>query len=237
VPRSSPKGQHPIERCKVFDLVTEPGQAPRARVTCSNADCTQTSDHSLTQVGTPPHVIAQWFRREGWNIRGEGKKAECPDCQIKKRDAKKERRANREPEQTAPQPPKETPAVSASAKQDPPVPQTRDTFRQQRKLFGLLEEHFDSDQHCYLRGYSDERLSQDTGLSLTYVRQAREEAFGKLIDPELSRLNDKIAATRKKHAGELDDLARAIAETKERQENELAALQDEVKRKMEGRRA
>ena len=287
MPKSTPGRRHPIDRCKTFELVTEPNEPPRARVTCSTKGCEEFFDHSLNRVNTPPHVIANWARQAGWEVKGEGKKAVCPVCQDAKRQRKGSGPEIAEPKEVAtlhqvpddvlhpdgfggedfptftavedaveeaaaetiglddldaehepqPEPQPEPPMNSAAnAPAEPPVPETTAAIKNQRKLFRMLEEHFDPEHHCYVNGYSDDRLAEECDLSLHYVKTVREDGWGSLDDPLLRRIEEKVNKARRRHMQEWEEIKSLVSDTKERQENELAALQREVRMAKEGRK-
>lgn len=74
---------HPLEKARVWELCTSPGATPYVRIKCDV--CGDTADRNV-QVNTPPHVVANWFKKQGWKIKGEGKRAKCPDCATAKRE-------------------------------------------------------------------------------------------------------------------------------------------------------
>jgi len=52
-----------------------------------------------------------------------------------------------------------------------------------RKVFALLEDHFDPAKGCYSSGYSDERIAKETNISVDGVKKYRVDGFGKLLPP------------------------------------------------------
>lgn len=61
-----------------------------------------------------------------------------------------------------------------------PTPATGQALR---KVFSILEDHFDAEAGCYAAGYSDEAIAKDTGISIEAVKNYRVSAFGKLKPP------------------------------------------------------
>ncbi|MFZ2620863.1 MAG: hypothetical protein WAX89_08340 [Alphaproteobacteria bacterium] len=55
-----------------------------------------------------------------------------------------------------------------------------DALKLRRKAIGLLDEHFDADKGVYRNGYSDERISKESGLALAALIVLREQNFGEL---------------------------------------------------------
>lgn len=79
-----------LNKTPVFHTDKAPGEL-QARVVVTCDKCGTTADHGMTARDTPPTVVARWFRNVGWDIRGEGKKALCPDCRGSKKKKEEER--------------------------------------------------------------------------------------------------------------------------------------------------
>lgn len=72
---------------------------------------------------------------------------------------------------------------------------TPDARAQRREAHGLIELSFDIGKGCYKEGYSDERIANETGAALAWVKQRREEEFGPLKQPaEIAELHAEIEA-------------------------------------------
>lgn len=69
------------------------------------------------------------------------------------------------------------------------------TPAQSRKIFALVEGHFDEAKGCYTGGYSDEKVAKELNLPRAMVTRLREES-GLTIkgDPEVLGLKADIAA-------------------------------------------
>ncbi len=52
-----------------------------------------------------------------------------------------------------------------------------------RKVFTLLENHFDTENGCYNGDWSDEKVAKETGISKDAVKGYRVSAFGKIKPP------------------------------------------------------
>lgn len=84
----------------------------------------------------------------------------------------------------------------------------------QAKMFGLLQTHFDAEKGCYLNGYSDKKIAEETGVAPDLVAGVRSQAFGEIKEPaEIAQL-----------ASDIDVLASLIEETVAPLRTELAAL-------------
>lgn len=67
-----------------------------------------------------------------------------------------------------------------------------------RKLFTLLESHFDIEAGCYTEGHTDDSLAKETGISVEAVKNYRVSAFGKLKPPnEFFKVQQDVAELEK----------------------------------------
>lgn len=65
----------------------------------------------------------------------------------------------------------------------------------QAKMFSMLAQHFTPDDGRYAKGWSDKKISDETGVSVEMVAAVRSEAFGELKEPsEISALRQEITA-------------------------------------------
>ena len=75
---------HPLEKARVWSLHTgHTLPSPYVRIKCDV--CGVTANHNV-KVNTPPNAVASWFKKQGWKIKGEGKRAKCPECVQAKRE-------------------------------------------------------------------------------------------------------------------------------------------------------
>lgn len=75
-----------------------------------------------------------------------------------------------------------------------PVP-SFDARAARREAHDLIAITFDIAAGQYRDEYSDQRIAKETGVSLDWVKQRREEEFGPLKEPqEFRELRDQIAA-------------------------------------------
>ena len=138
----------------------------------------------------PPPALANVFRRRGWEIAKRHDGATCPQCQKK--------------------------GDKDVAKKVPDA--TPNAVKAQRKLFALLDEHYDTERFAYQGEHSDETIAAETGLSVDYVAVIREKGYVPLVDPRLSGL--------RKQAGQIArDLAALPQTIEEMVRNEQASLE------------
>ena len=65
----------------------------------------------------------------------------------------------------------------------------------QRKVFSLLDEHFDEDKRLYRLGWSDAAIAKEADTSEAFVVQLRRGAYGELAeDPHVTALKKDIAS-------------------------------------------
>ena len=75
---------------------------------------------------------------------------------------------------------------------------TPQTVSAMRKVFAILEDNFDASSGQYLKGYSDERVAKETGISVDGIKKYRIDGFGKLKPPtELQQLTQDVAELEK----------------------------------------
>ena len=73
-----------------------------------------------------------------------------------------------------------------------------DTHKAQAKMHQLLTMHFDADAGAYEDGWSDERVSKESGISVTHVGEVRAIAYGDIKEPqEITKLRADIAKVEK----------------------------------------
>lgn len=62
-----------------------------------------------------------------------------------------------------------------------------------RKVFALLEDHFDGDAGNYRSDWSDDKIAKETGISKDAVKGYRINAFGKIKPPsEFAALKQEL---------------------------------------------
>lgn len=104
--------------------------------------------------------------QRGWTV---GKRLQCPSCNGKSR--------------------KETMAM-VDQKRDVPVDVVSPSVAQVVAISRLLDAHFVDG--AYLNGYSDRRVSEETGCPMVMVQKVRRDAFPPMIDPEVLALRSDL---------------------------------------------
>lgn len=65
----------------------------------------------------------------------------------------------------------------------------------QRKVFALLDDHFDEDKRLYRSGWSDKKIAEEAQTSEQFVQTLRKGAYGELAeDPAVTALRAEINA-------------------------------------------
>lgn len=160
-------------------------------IDCRTEGCPSQLRLKLTPT-LPPAGVFKAVVRQDWET-SASKGCLCPVCIETRRIAKNPpKSANDEPTPSnvisfegkspmpaaAPQPPS----------QSPPIPtQAGDRMKEillHVKIAQLLTDHFNKDSGKFEKGWSDERISKDSGAHLNVVREIREGAFGPLAMPD-----------------------------------------------------
>lgn len=74
-------------------------------------------------------------------------------------------------------------------------PETLSNPKLQRKVFALLDDHFDEDSRRYRPGWSDKKVADEAQTSVQFVEGLRRGAYGELAeDPAVTALRGEIEA-------------------------------------------
>lgn len=167
---------------------------PRGGPRCGRAICTECGEVGSVNFTNlpPPELLDKKFIQKGWELDPNV----CPACVIKRKTAKS--LAKKEQKIVTTTKPNGTLA-------DNPVLKTvsADTHRATAKMHQLLSLHFDVDEGAYAADWNDERISKESGISITHVTEVRNIAYGELKEPEeisllrkdIKSLNDLIGET------------------------------------------
>lgn len=167
-----------LAACKPVEILSRQGGVS-ARVECKC--CGVHEDWGLTKV-PPPDIIHKHFKTKGWEIT---KRPTCPICQTAKK---------RKPEMTKPA--TVTP-ISGAVSASPVAAPSADAKAARREAHDRIAVYFDIANGSYTDGYSDQRIAEETGVAVAWVKQRREEEFGPIKTPrEFSELLDQIAAAK-----------------------------------------
>lgn len=166
----------------------------RWRVTCDG--CGATRDHDWGISPQYKQGLAT-LTREGW--RAEFKKFTCKACISKEKTVKHQ-----------------TPPVQMSPAlgelRSPLVPSVAPTPigpdpKIARKIYGLLDDHFDEKTRRYKSPWSDEKIAAAADTALALVVRIRREAYGELAeDPVLATLRDDFELLRMELQDEIGKL-------------------------------
>ena len=164
-------------------LHTDPRAGTRtARMTC--AECGEVGSVNFTSL-PPPEMLDKKFVQKGW----ETDPNVCPTCVIKRKSAK----AAAKKEQIK----MTTNAKPTGTLSDNPVLKTisADTHKATAKMHQLLSLHFDAEEGRFSDEWNDERVSKESGISITHVTEVRNIAYGEIKEPEeITKLRNDIKA-------------------------------------------
>lgn len=144
-----------IRDCQPVELLTKGG------VEFARALCSQCGAHTEWAFPTrmPPEGIKRHFIQTGWLLRN---RVTCPDCTTNKKEKK--------PMATPPQ-------------KNTEIAPSFDAKAARRDAHDLIAISFDIQSGQYRDDYSDDRIAKETGLSVEWVKQRREDEFGPLKEP------------------------------------------------------
>lgn len=156
-----------------------------ARIICK--ECSFEGSVNLKTLA-PPVMINKKFVQKGWELDPNV----CPDCVTKKKLAKAVAKKEQLTMNTNTKPNgalAENPILKAVS---------ADTHRATAKMHQLLTMHFDPDKGAYEDSWNDERISKESGISVTHVGEVRTIAYGDIREPqEISKLRTDIAKVEK----------------------------------------
>lgn len=87
----------------------------------------------------------------------------------------------------------------------------------QRKVFALLDDHFDEDKRLYRSGWSDKKIAEAADTSEQFVISLRKGAYGELAeDPAITALRGEIAALSQEAKTVADELMDRMGKIEEK---------------------
>jgi hypothetical protein len=183
-------------------------QVHRSVVRFHCVKCPKTIDLSVATTGTKmsPTVMVSRVKQKGWlaNDRTPNHTL-CPECQVNGRrhdpdeELKKyEARMTQRPKQNGHHSVEDGGTIHMPT--PPPVVTIREPTTEARtQIRLLLEKNFDTDDGCYLDGFSDQKIAEQVNVPRIVVERAREFAFGPIrITPEIQTLRNEIAQARQR---------------------------------------
>lgn len=171
-------------------LSAKPG--PRFTLLIQCGECPDPVPFSLNKA-LPVEPMAKKIAQAGWTM----KPCLCPKHALA---AKLARMSEEEPQMPEPTPPQSPPDRSAQAR------------AASRAVMQWLEQSFDDTAGRYKAGFSDQTIADETGCSVQYVGQLREQFYGPLKAPtEFDRLVQEVGEL-KAGADRLEQDAKAAAE-------------------------
>lgn len=131
-----------------------------------------TIEHQMEKM-LPPDALKRQLANRGWRL---GKHLSCPDHTVRER---------KSVTTEAPQPAVVTPAAGMTA----------DARKVHRAVMEALMSVYDDDGKRYSAGYTDQKVADETGAAVEYVRKTREEFFGPVAVPaELNEVRQEMDA-------------------------------------------
>lgn len=177
------------------------------RIVCS--ECGEIGNVNFTNL-PPPEMFDKKFVQKQWELDPNI----CPTCVIKRKKAKAAAKKEQAKMNTNTKP-------AGTLSNDPVLKAvSADTHKATAKMHQLLSTYFDSDEGRFSEGWDDERISKESGISLTHVAEVRSIAYGELKEPEeitllrkdIKSLNDLIGETLVAAQKEVNALNKRVAE-------------------------
>lgn len=169
---------------------------PGMRVTCYKCGANTAKHINPRMTGRPDGddhglemIVARKFTADGWKIGRERKHHRCPQCIS---------RANQMAAFHAKQNDEKGKAMNVVN-----MPQTEAplSFTVRRLIFAKLEETYADEKTGYKPNWTDQRVAEDLGVPVSWIKKVREENFGHATgNPDIERLiqeADKLRADAK----------------------------------------
>lgn len=214
------------EREFVRTTIKEDGKPPLPafKLTCAKCGATDTLLLGSKSNGYPTPLVQQKMRHRGWEIGSRASADLCPDCVAKKH--KKHNKTETTQESN----------VVTFIKVEQPQEMTRED---RRLIFAKIDEVYLDENTGYSEGWTDNRVANDLGVPLAWVKNIRSENFGEeqsnaAMAKQLDEVKAVLAQAKKLHLDSKDgmrDMSVQIekASTILKQMNEsMAKMQKEI---------
>lgn len=190
-----------------LERITDNTGRVRWRARC--AKCGKEEDCFRADLRDADQMISHFLKR-GWVLRRKEPMYCSTSCQREVREQlEKQRASQREIEMKHPTTTglSSLPALTAVAGTS-----IGPDLKMMRRVFTLLDEHFDGDRRLYHRDWNDARIAKEAVASPEFVIKLRREAYGELAeDPEIGRLRDDIRAMDELYTKQLKQLEGSFA--------------------------
>lgn len=192
-----------IAQSKVYDTLKGVGPTSKNKITL-RITCSKCGDQE-TITGNPfwpTEAIGNAFRKKGWDVDNQGRKATCQECQPGSNSVSKGNGKVRE-----------------SGQSKPAAMSTVQAYRE-------IEVCFNIDDGRYIQGVSDKTIAMKYGLAPDVVAAIRRESFGELkTDPEIAKIQSDLATFARNLSEEIDDLRKMIDMIKSDGSKKIAEFQ------------
>ena len=169
---------------------------PAFKLTCAKCGATDTLPLGSKSNGYPTALVQQKMRHKGWEIGNRASSDLCPDCVDKKH--KKHNKPEEKMENN----------VVTFIKAEPPQPMTRED---RRLIFAKIDEVYLDENTGYSEGWTDQRVADDLGVPVAWVKDIRAENFGEernnaAITKQLDEAKALLDKAKKLHVDSKDEL-------------------------------
>jgi len=152
-----------FERQFVRSIIKEPGNPPAAayKFTCSKCGKEESLPLGSKSGGIPLALVKQRMLHKGWEIGNRASSDICPQCLSSHNKKSKE-------------PKKENNVVNFIKAEEPPTMTRED----RRLIFAKIDEVYLDENTGYSNDWTDQRVADDLGVPVAWVRNIRAENFG-----------------------------------------------------------
>lgn len=186
------------ERVFVRTTIKEDGKPPLPafKLTCAKCGATDTLPLGSKSNGYPTPLVQQKMRHRGWEIGNRASADFCPDCVAGKH--KKQDKSDKKQENNV---------VTFVKAEEPPTMSRED----RRLIFAKIDEVYLDENTGYSDGWADQRVADDLGVPVGWVRSIRAENFGEernnaAIAKHLDEVKDVLAKAKKLHLDAKDEI-------------------------------
>lgn len=111
-------------------------------------------------------------------------------------------------------------------KEKPVQEPTKDAKKVHRAVMEALMIAYDEDKKAYSSGYTDQKIADETGAAVEYVRKTRDDYFGPLAEPgELAAIRKELSELFK----EAGDFATSVVQMHNEKQREMDSLTTAIK--------
>lgn len=191
------------ERDFVRSAIKEPGAPPLAayKFTCAKCGKEENLPLGSKSGGIPLALVKQKMLHKGWEIGNRASADICPDClSAGKKQHKHQKQENN--------------VVNFIKAEEPPTMSRED----RRLIFAKIDEVYLDENTGYSDGWTDQKVADDLGVPVAWVKSIRAENFGEersnsAILKQLEEAKETLAQAKKLHDQTKSDIVKMSAQS------------------------